>query len=217
MSDFEINELIAEETGIHTGDGSMNIYNGVHCYTLAGHLIDDEKYFKQIIKPLYKKAYNKEVKLRNWSQGTIGFRICDKKIVEFKNKILGLPLGKKHCIKIPKQILDNKKFENAFLRGFVSTDGSLNTFLANKKTVYPRIEMSNISIELMKQINRILIRKGFRTSFWIVKKKFANWNKVARLNLHSYKMVKKWDEEIGFNNPKQTEKIKKLKLKRQDF
>jgi hypothetical protein len=33
MSKFRIDEDLAEETGIHVGDGSMNIYNGVYTYT----------------------------------------------------------------------------------------------------------------------------------------------------------------------------------------
>ena len=45
---YKINEDLAEETGIHIGDGSMNIYNGVHAYTIACHHIDDRRYMDSI-------------------------------------------------------------------------------------------------------------------------------------------------------------------------
>ncbi len=42
MFKYKINEDLAEETGIHAGDGSMNIYSGISSYTLACHHIDDK-------------------------------------------------------------------------------------------------------------------------------------------------------------------------------
>ena len=210
---FKINEKLAEETGIHVGDGSMNIYNGIYAYTLACHHIDDKEYMTNYVIPLYNELYNIFPKLKPWSKGTIGFRIHNKEIVDFKNKILGLPLGKKMDITIPQQILDDVNLQKAFLRGFVSTDGSINTFLSNKTKIYPRIEMCNTSKTLMMQINTILIDLGFKTSIWTINKNKKNWEEGLRLTINGFKMLRKWDEEIGFPNKKHQEKLKLLAIK----
>lgn len=213
MIKYIINENLAEETGIHVGDGSMNIYNGVYTYTFAGHHVDDKDYIDNYVIPLYKKIYGLKIKPKMWSKGAYGFRIHNKDIVSFKNEILNLSLGKKTIIEIPKQILNEDKLRKAFLRGFVSTDGSINTFLANKTKIYPRIEMCNVSKKLMLQINEILKELEFKTSVWTINKNKPNWNEGLRLTLNGFEMLKKWDREIGFPNPKHQEKLKILGIK----
>ena len=96
MVKYKINKDLSEETGIHVGDGSINIYksNGP-CYTVACHRKDDKIYIDKFVLPLIKRIYGKGPKPRFWSQGTYGFRICSMNIIKFKNEVLGLPLGKK--------------------------------------------------------------------------------------------------------------------------
>ena len=85
MKDDKLLILLCEETGIHIGDGSMNIYSGVYSYTLACHHIDDKKFMDNIVKPMYKELFDVDVKLRPWSKGTYGFRIHSKNVVKFKH------------------------------------------------------------------------------------------------------------------------------------
>ena len=210
MFKYKINKDLAEETGIHIGDGSMNIYSGVYSYTLACHHIDDKEYMDYHLIPLYERIYGVKPKGREWSKGTYGFRIHNRNIVEFKRDVLGLPMGKKDNINIPSQILEEKNLRKAFLRGFVDTDGGINTFLANKRKVYPRIEMCNVSKNLMKSINTILREFGFRTSTWVTNSNKEKWNEVSRLSINGFGMLKKWKEEIGFSNPKNIKKSDKL-------
>lgn len=108
---YKINKDLAEETGIHIGDGSMNIYNGVYAYTIACHHIADRRYMDEVVVPLYRRVYDVKPKTRNWSKGSYGFRVCRKKIIEFKRDVLNLPLGKKENIRIPQQILENNNFK----------------------------------------------------------------------------------------------------------
>lgn len=210
---FKINERLAEETGIHVGDGSMNIYNRVYTYTLACHHIDDKEYMANHVIPLYEEVYGIIPNLKPWSKGTIGFRLHNKEIVRFKHEILGLPLGKKNNILIPNAIYKDISLQKAFLRGFVSTDGSINTFLANKTKIYPRIEMCNISKELMFQINTILTNLGYKTSIWTINKDKPNWEEGIRLTINGFNLLSKWNREIGFPNPKHQEKLKNLGIK----
>ena len=210
MFKYKINKDLAEETGIHIGDGSMNIYGGVYTFTLACHHIDDKEYIDSHIVELYKKIYGINPKVRMWSKGAYGFRIHNKSVVEFKRNVLGLPLGKKRDIEIPNKFLEKKELKKAFLRGFADTDGGINTFLANKKKIYPRIEMCNISKKLMNQVNSILKEFGFRTSIWTVNKNKPHWNEALRLTINGFEMLDKWKKEIGFNNPKNIKKLRKL-------
>ncbi len=68
MEEYTLDEDLAEETGIHVGDGSMNVYvtNGA-CYTVACHRIDDRRYMDEFVLPLIKRIYGKTPKPRNWS------------------------------------------------------------------------------------------------------------------------------------------------------
>jgi len=210
MFKYVINKKLAEETGIHSGDGSMNIYKGVSTYTLACHHIDDKEYMDTFLVPLYDEIYDIKPKARRWSKGSYGFRIHDKKIIGFKHDILGLPYGKKSHIEIPSAILKRTDLMKAFIKGFVDTDGGINTFLANQKKVYPRIEMCNTSIELVNQINRSLLDLGFKTSIWTVNHNKPGWRTALRLTVNGFHMLKKWKKEIGFSNPKNIEKLDKL-------
>ena len=159
--------------------------------------------------PLISKIYGKNPKPRNWSKGTYGFRIVDTKIVLFKNKILGLPLGKKLDLKIPDIFCKNKLLTKRFLRGFFSTDGSFIISLVNNKK-YPRLFMSSISEKLMIQIKKVLINMGFIVSFWEGKQVNPNWKLQYKIHLNGFEMLSKWNEEIGFNNPKQVKKMNEL-------
>jgi len=202
---YVINTDLAEEIGMHVGDGSMNIYNGVYSFTLACHHIDDKEFMDNYVVPLYTKIYGVKIKPRLWSKGTYGFRIHNKEMVEFKHS-LGLPLGRKDNIAIPEIILNTDSLLKAFLRGFMATDGSVNQFMANKKTTYPRIQLSNVSLELMKQIDVALRRFGFRVTVWTTSCNYPRWNKSNRISINGYNQLRKWHDEIGFINLKQEKK-----------
>lgn len=54
----QISEILAEEIGLHLGDGSMNFYKGKGFYQLRGHLRDDKQHYIERIKPLYNHLFN---------------------------------------------------------------------------------------------------------------------------------------------------------------
>jgi flagellar protein FlaI len=114
-----------------------------------------------------------------------------------------LPLGKKDNISIPEVILNDDLLLKSFIRGFMATDGSVNKFMANKKTTYPRIQLSNVSEKLMKQISKTLKRFGFRVTVWIADYSYYGWNKSYRISINGQNQLRKWHDEIGFINPKQ--------------
>src|SRR3989339_22718 len=152
-----ITEELAEETGIHIGDGSMNRYGrGSYMYSLEGDPLEKE-YYEKHIGPLYKKLYNLNVRLRERKNaGVFGFQIGSKGLINFKHTKLGLPLGPKVEIRIPELIRKSSiKIKASFIRGFFDTDGGIYLEKKNGK-LYPRIQLTNNSKKLMEEMKEIL-------------------------------------------------------------
>jgi len=191
---------LAEEIGIHIGDGSMNIYKKSSMYSLEGHINDDREYFIKNIAPLFERVYNLKVRLRERKcAGVFGFQIGSKGLIAFKQSI-GLPLGYKDNIEIPKIILNsNKEIMSAFIRGLFDTDGGI--YLEKKYgKLYPRIQLVNKSHILMQQVEKML-------------KEFFEFNlssriedKYIRLIIRGNDNFLKWMKIIGTNNPKNVKK-----------
>ena len=101
----KITPELAEETGWHLGDGSMNIYNHKDgkkrgFYQLRGHIEDDVEHYIERIKPLFKLLYDIDISLRKMPKTRVfGFQLWNCELIKFKQK-LGLPLGKKFDITI---------------------------------------------------------------------------------------------------------------------
>ena len=201
---LEITEDLAEETGIHVGDGSMNFYNRHGLYSLEGDLILDRDYFIKHIGPLFKKIYNLQVRLRERKcAGVFGFQIGSKGLINFKHKILGLPLGPKINIEIPNAIRKgNENILSAFIRGLFDTDGGV--YLEKKYgKLYPRIKISNNSKVLMDQIKEILEERfKFNLSMRLDRKTYV-------LEIRGKENFIKWMNLIGSHNPKHLSKYSK--------
>ena len=95
------------------------------------------------------------------------------------------------------------------LRGLFDTDGSLILWKTNNR-LYPRIYFSNTSKELVKQIKDFLIKEKFKVTYWETKSKKEKWNHVYKITLNGDSMLLKWIKEIGFSNPKNIKKYKKI-------
>lgn len=166
----EISKELAEETGWHIGDGSMNYYlnkgSKKGLYSLRGHIIDDVEHYEKRIKAIIKTLYNLNIRCHKQdSTGIYGFQIWDDKIVFFKNKILKLPLGKKKDIKIPKVFLYDKEHIKSAIRGIFDTDGTL--YLENKRgKLYPRIHIPTISEKLAKQLKKYINLLGINSTLY---------------------------------------------------
>lgn len=164
--------LLAEETGWHIGDGSMNYYEnrgklrGI--YQLRGHMKDDKLHYIKRIKPIFEKLYNVKINLRNMpSTRVFGFQIWNNSIIKFKEN-LGLPLGKKFNVTIPSKFLKNKELKIAIIRGIFDTDGCIYLEKKNKK-LYPRLEIKTISFNLSEQLLNIFNELKFRVTCYSYK------------------------------------------------
>ncbi|HUS48787.1 MAG TPA: LAGLIDADG family homing endonuclease [Candidatus Paceibacterota bacterium] len=210
----EICTELAEETGWHIGDGSMNFYSregksrGI--YQLRGHIEDDREHYLARIKPLFKKLYDLDISLREMlSTRVFGFQIWNNELVNFK-KGLGLPLGKKFDIAIPSVFLENKELTIAVIRGIFDTDGSINLEKKNSK-LYPRVYITTICPTLASQLLELFNKLGIRaTKYSQLANKEFNRQREYRVTIRGEEMLVKFMKIIKPQNPKHTAKYKKF-------
>lgn len=206
----QITPLLAEEIGLHLGDGSMNYYKGKGFYQLRGHINDDKNHYITRIKLVYKELFDIDINLREMpSCGVFGFQIWSNKLVDYKSKVLGLPLGKKIEFLAPFEITLNEELIKCFLRGYFDTDGCL--YIENKYgRPYPRVEMATISKKFAKQLEDMLTKLGFRFSSYVEKRAKYGWKDIFRVRINGIKMSKKWFSEIKPANLKHIDKFKRI-------
>jgi intein/homing endonuclease len=165
----EISPELAEETGWHIGDGSMNYYKNQGTlrgfYQLRGHIEDDKRHYIDRIKPIFKRLYNLEINLREMpSTRVFGFQIWNDDLVRFKQN-LGLKLGPKVGIIIPEVFLKNKELKIAVIKGIFDTDGCIYLQKKNNK-LYPRLEIKTISLKLAEQLKDLYLELGLRATMY---------------------------------------------------
>lgn len=199
----KLTEDLSEETGIHIGDGSLNVYKGRFLYSLRGHLIDDKEYYEKHIRVLFRELYGIDVHIRKWPD-VIGFQITSNAIGTFKHEIIGLPLGPKVDIGIPDKIMNKRKFYIACLRGIFDTDGSLSFEKKSRELpYYPRLIFTTISKKLNNQMLYLLQKKlKFNLSSWCQKNEGSNRMPTYRICIRGKDNLIKWFELVKSNNPK---------------
>jgi len=204
-------EELAEETGLHIGDGTMNFYKNQNkikgSYALRGHILDDKEHYNKIIKQLYFKLYNLKVSLRDMPKdGVYGFQKWSNSLVNFKHNILGLTLGKKIDIKIPEIFIEKEEFISSTIRGIFDTDGTI--YLEPKYgKFYPRIEIATISENLGYQLNNLIRKIGLRSTIYLELVKNPGWNDKYHINVRGEEMLNKWMQIINPHNPKHIKKF----------
>lgn len=205
-----ISKELAEETGWHIGDGTMNYYTNKWyksqkgLYQLRGHIEDDKPHYINRIKPIFKFLYNIEISLREMpSTRVFGFQIWSNDLTKFKES-LGLKPGPKLNVKIPEIFLQNKDLKIAVLRGIFDTDGCV-YLEKKKKKLYPRIEISTISKKLIEQLLRAYEELGLRANFWNQKIR-KNKKQAYTVRICGNTMFEKFMQIISPQNPKHINK-----------
>jgi hypothetical protein len=208
----KISSELAEEIGWHIGDGSMNFYKNrgkfKGFYQLRGHIEDDKEHYFQRIKPLFERLFNVQIRIRKMPfTRVIGFQIWNDDLVKFKEKV-GLPLGKKLKVEIPKKFLLNKKLKKAVLRGIFDTDGGIYLEKKNNK-LYPRLYITTISLTLANQLLNLFNGIGLRaTKYSQLSNKEFNRKRLYIITIRGVKMFHKFMKKISPKNPKHIKKYK---------
>ncbi len=188
-----ISSELAEEIGIHLGDGCLSFNRR---YFSVKTNKKEEDYMVNFLFPLYKKLYNIDLKLMRLPS-VVGFEICSPALFDFKNKVLKIPYGNKvEKIEVPKIIIEskNKEIYRAFIRGLFDTDGCVNIIKSKKN--YPVITFMIKSEKLIKQTKEMLNSLGFIASG-------SKWSTQVCGKI----MLEKWLKEINSNNPKNIKKL----------
>ena len=207
---MKINNKIAELIGVIIGDGCIRYkpQSSQYYIEIVGDQNNEREYFEYLSKIFIEELNLKSfVKIR---ERGLRLKIYSKKFVEHLVHKLKLPCNKDKCqhIFIPSIIFNDENLLKHCLRGIMDTDGSL--FFANKgyRKDYPTIEISTISHKLAQQLKETLstrFRLGFRNY------KQGRFQRIYRVSLNGEKMVEKWHQEIGFSNPRNLNKYKKIK------
>ena len=203
---------LAEDVGIMAGDGHISIQRRpsrtdyeVSCY---GHAITDKSFIRDYVRVLKLELFNLMFNFRENADNTCVLRIRSVGLVNFYGSIIGLPLGSKHDISVPKAILCAKDdAKKCFLRGLADTDFTLVFRDYNGGELnYPLLKIDTSSKPLAVGLRDMLDSLGFKPSICcdmtsihsVTKRPFT----THQLRLNGKKNLAKWVEEIGFRNPK---------------
>jgi len=205
---MKINKKLALIYGVLLGDGCISKV-GKHHYFLeiAGNMKDDLPFLNKI-KPIIEDIRGKKIKIKKrGSMNELEISFCDKKMFSLF-KELGLPVGKKG----PK-LLISKKFGRIFykeiIQGYFATDGCL-VITNNNGILYPRIEFSSISRDLLQQVLSYLKEKGMNGAVY-VSHRYKDKKTLYRIQFNGKNNLLKFIDKIGFVNPKHKEKYEKWK------
>ena len=141
-----------------------------------------------------------EIKFRKNEQ-TLFIRFSDKEI--FRNLAQYLPIGKKYNkLEVPEEIINNREYFFAFMRGLADTDGSVIFSKQHRSySYYPRIEIASKSRPFLDSLMRQLKKNGFYGSI------SHKDEKTHRLELPGSKNLNNWLKHIKFNNKKHLRRI----------
>ena len=212
---IERNEKTAELVGLSFGDGGLTYRTGTKRlrFQLRGSLRDDKEHYDTYVTQLF----NQEVMAKLFGEQKVGivfnknagFYGISKESEKLKmlNEVLGIPIGVKRELFIPEWIKINKKFMNAFLRGFFDTDGCIfcqKNYSIKNNTLHTqiRITLASCSKNLISEIYEYLKSIRFKCLFRTENKERYGWNNLHTIVISGGIQVNRWMNEIGSNNPK---------------
>ena len=213
----KLSEDLAEETGIHIGDGALSISTkktGGHCYwhRISSSLRDDFVYMKCHVLPLIQRLYNVPTRTRIQTESEFSYVYESRAIAQFKSRVLGLPVGRKKNITIPAFFTKNSKLTRACVRGIADTDGTI--IFGKRKGLhrYPRIAIKNSSKPLIEQMAKLVERElGVQTSLTLDKlyqdSKIERKTPMNWLRIFGEEALHIWMEKIGFANPSKLSRL----------
>ncbi len=183
----------------------MGCYNQRHYIVgICGDSQLDKDYLEKRLRPIIKKKCPENKPKIYFKKGKRGMelRVFSKRLFE-DLKRLGFNPGKKsHTVRIPKQVLENKKHTRATIRGIFDTDGCLYIDRRKRyKVPYPRITLQSASIGLIGQIESFL-SKDYKTYVNTQNRDgYRNY-----IEIYGHKQLGKFLKQIGFSNARHTSK-----------
>jgi hypothetical protein len=207
-----ITSELSEAVGIIIGDGHVRVKTTGYRIIISGHAIDDRDYHLNHIIPLFTKLFNIKPNIRSLKRNETRLTYSSKALATLFRYVFGIESVKKN-ISIPKSIKNStKNIKIGFLRGLFDTDFSI-TFKMNsrKKHSYPVLHFATYSKKIADNTLVILKELNFRTSkctYKSIDKRSGHKSTIYHIFINGKNMLLKWNNEIGFGNPKNIKKIK---------
>jgi intein/homing endonuclease len=162
---------LAEVIGLNIGDGGVYRYfwgrrniSSVVAFTASA---DEYGYYEDFVKPTIDKAFSLSCRLHLRSDNTTRLTIGSKKLVNYLVD-LGLPIGRKVDVSIPRTILE-QGFVIPFIRGFYHAEGSIYRRYSKMYNRMRRVYNNFLTIQiraklktLMNQLREELVKLGIR-------------------------------------------------------
>jgi len=197
--------------GILLGDGCLClIKNKYFLISIVGNIHDDYKFFEDILVPTLKHFTGKDHKIKIIPKARkLEIQFSNKNLFNYLHN-LGFPIGKKGTnLKIPLHF--NKTDMKFIVNGYFATDGCL-VRANNHGIVYPRIEFSSISKQLLIQVLKYLRSIGMTGNLYISHKyRYINYQTLYRIQFNGKPNLFKYKKLIGFCNPKHLTKYELFK------
>lgn len=208
-----LTEDLAEDLGIHIGDGSLYTTGPTkqsYVIRCSGDAINDKEHYLSRIIPLKEKLFGIKIngKIMNFRGNEFGFVICSKAIYQFYSRVFGIPTGAKaKTAEIPRAVLEaDNSIKSAFIRGLVDTDFSISfkkKSTKHNRHFYPVISANFASKKLTENIKEILTGIGFGVVLLQgAIKRYEKSYPSFKIDINGRKNLEKWMNIIGFNNPK---------------
>lgn len=204
----ELTPLLAEETGASIGDGFVS--NKKFEYRLKGNKENENDYYVNFVKPMFKELYNVDVNIKEY-EATVGFELYSQAIWEFKTKVVGLPIAPKTNIRIPPILkINNKDILSSLIRGLFDTDGSIYFRSQGKnKAYYPVLSITTISKNLAEDVITVLKILGFNPNIYVNSKITVRCPKIRySVVLYGYSNFMLYKKLINTRQPKNIAKLK---------
>lgn len=216
----ELTEELAEDIGLHIGDGAIEIKKNRKSPISITHSSNKyEKDHLEYVITLKKKLYNicnyRIVKRNNGR----GLSFCSLVISTFYASVFDIPWGKKKDLDVP-YIIKNSKNKNmiiSFIRGLVDTDFGL--ILRNKYgKIYPSMEGASSSKKLILSLSYLFDILGIKHYTYYNEKTFdKRTNKTYtrhKIIVNGFDRVSYFLNIIKPKNSKYIRRIKKMGLAR---
>lgn len=205
------NKLLAEFVGIMLGDGSLAEYE---CSDGSGNIkvqrvvkvtiSKDEQDYAGHISGLYQELFGIEpCRHERKNENTLDIRCFRKDLFEFMTEEVGLKTAPKKGRAVIPEKYRGSDLSNYMLGGLFDTDGSL-VLTDNNGTLYPRLEIKISECPMQDQVTELLEEKGFRFG------SYDCGNGKIRIQMNGKGQLRKWKNEMGFNNQRHLSKLERV-------
>ena len=199
-------ERLAELVGIILGDGNIQSSGYSQTLRIVGDSNKDREYLINYVKPLIDSLFGVDSKIyKHKTYNELFVNVASINVVNFLVSI-GMQAGNKikNQVTIPFWILENDSYLKACIRGLVDTDGSIYELKPHWPGLW-QICFTNKNEALLKDFREGLIKIGIKCSNIY---RYKEGKGTPKIYITKRSELSKFYKEIGFSNPKHSNKLK---------